>query len=109
VDLAQVFNTPPHEPAQRLTDAELPRLRKRLAEAGLRLRDGAGAAEATQQLAELRRMYEPYVAALARYLAVTLPPWVRQVERPDNWQTSAWERPQVLPRLGPSRSADEHF
>jgi len=90
VDLAQVFNTPPHEPAQRLTDAELPRLRERLAEAGLRLRDGADAAAATQQLAELRRMYEPYVAALARHLAVTLPPWVRQVERPDNWQTSAW-------------------
>jgi len=44
VDLAQVFNTPPHEPAQRLTDAELPRLRERLAEAGLRLRDGADAA-----------------------------------------------------------------
>jgi len=109
VDLAQVFNTPPHEPAQRLTDAELPRLRERLAEAGLRLRDGADAAAATQQLAELRRMYEPYVAALARHLAVTLPPWVRQVERPDNWQTSAWGRPQVLPRLGPSRPTDEHF
>ncbi len=109
VDLAQVFNTPPHEPAQRLTDAELPRLRERLAEAGLRLRDGADAAAATQQLAELRQMYEPYVAALARHLAVTLPPWVRQVERPDNWQTSAWGRPQVLPRLGPSRPTDEHF
>ena len=109
VDLAQVFNTPPHEPAQRLTDAELPRLRERLAEAGLRLRDGADAAAATKQLAELRLMYEPYVAALARHLAVTLPPWVRQVERPDNWQTSAWGRPQVLPRLGPSRPTDEHF
>jgi len=109
VDLAQVFNTPPHEPTQRLTDAELPRLRERLAEAGLRLRDGADAAAATQQLAELRQMYEPYVAALARHLAVTLPPWVRQVERPDNWQTSAWGRPQVLPRLGPSRPTDEHF
>jgi len=109
VDLAQVFNTPPHEPAQRLTDAELPRLRERLAEAGLRLRDGADAAAATQQLAELRQMYEPYVATLARHLAVTLPPWVRQVERPDNWQTSAWGRPQVLPRLGPSRPTDEHF
>ncbi|PYO16836.1 MAG: two pore domain potassium channel family protein [Gemmatimonadetes bacterium] len=109
VDLAQVFNTPPHEPAQRLTDAELPRLRERLAEAGLRLRDGADAAAATKQLAELRQMYEPYVAALARHLAVTLPPWVRQVERPDNWQTSAWGRPQVLPRLGPSRPTDEHF
>ncbi|MGH7644450.1 MAG: potassium channel family protein [Gemmatimonadales bacterium] len=106
VDLAQVFHTPPREPTPRVTDAELSRLLARLAEGGLRLR---GDAEATRQLAELRRMYEPYVAALARYLAVTLPPWVREVERPDNWQTSAWERPTVLPRRDRSRPADHHF
>jgi len=29
-------------------------------------------------------MYEPYVVALAHYLAVPLPPWVREVKRPDN-------------------------
>ncbi len=109
VDLAQVFGTPPRDPAPRLTDAELARLRARLAEAGLRWRDDAGATGPAQQLAELRRMYEPYVAALARHLAVTLPPWVREVERPDNWQTSAWERPDVLPRLDPSPPADDHF
>src|SRR5712691_1810241 len=54
VDLAQVFNTPPEEPAQRLSDAELSRLQARLAEAGLGLRDDVGAA---RQLAELRGMY----------------------------------------------------
>lgn len=111
VDLTQVFSTPPREPAQRLTDAELSRLRARLAEAGLRLRDDAGATGAPE-LAALRRMYEPYVAALARYLEVTLPPWMRQVERPDNWQTSAWERPKPLPdpgRVNQPRPADDHF
>src|SRR6266566_342146 len=109
VDLAQVFNTPPREPAQRLSDAEFSRLEARLAEAGHTWHDDGGATDAAQQLAELRRMYEPYVAALARHLAVTLPTWVRQGERPDNWQTSAWERPKVLPRLGGSRAAEDHF
>src|SRR5437870_146964 len=87
VDLAQVFSTPPAAaPAERLPDEDLARLRVRLADGGMRLRDG----EMTERLTELRRMYEPYVAALAAYLAVPLPPWVRRGERPDNWQTSAW-------------------
>ncbi len=103
VDLSQVFNTPPREPAPaRFTDAAFAQLRARLAEGGLRLRAGAGTA---QRLAELRRMYEPYVAGLARYLAVSLPPLVREAEHPDNWQTSRWERPLQLPQ----RSDDDHF
>ena len=109
VDLAQVFDTPPREAAQpRLTDPDLARLRARLAEGGVRLRDEADDA-AGQRLAELRRMYEPYVAELARYLAVTLPPWMRAVERPDNWQTSRWERPLQPPRRAPPRVDDDHF
>lgn len=106
VDLARVFNTPPREPVRRFTDEELARLRARLAEGGLRLSEHAGA---TRQLTELRAMYEPYVAALAAYLAVTLPPWVRQVERPDNWLTSAWERPAALPRPGSRGDDVTHF
>jgi len=55
-------------------------------------------------------MYEPYVAALAHYLAVPLPPWVREVERPDNWQTSAWDRVVRLPARGTAAgSEEEHF
>jgi ion channel len=100
VDLAQVFNTPPREPAERLTDAQLTQLLERLAAGGLRLRNDA---DARRRLAELRDMYEPYVAGLARHLAVTLPPWQRDQARPDNWQTSAWEPPR---RHRPSR---EHF
>jgi hypothetical protein len=106
VDLAQVFHTPPGDAAHRLSDNECSRLEARLAEGGLRLRDGGNTAA---RLAELRVMYEPYVTALARYLSVALPPWVREVERPDNWQTSAWEPPRQLGRQGGWRELDEHF
>jgi len=109
VDLAQVFNTPPRQPAQRLSEAEFSRLHARLVEAGLKWRETGGASGAAQQLVELRGLYEPYVAALARHLAVTLPPWVRQGERPDNWQTSAWEGPKRLPRPGGSPATNDHF
>jgi len=95
VDLAQVFSTPPSEHLEeRLTPAELASLRARLTDGGMRLRDGEGV---TRQLADLQRMYEPYVIALARFLSVGLPPWVRKVERPDNWQTSAWDRARRSP------------
>jgi hypothetical protein len=91
VDLAQVFRTPPRDAPSRLPEAECLRLQARLAEGGMRLRDSA---ETTaSRLAETRALYEPYVAALARHLALALPPWVRETERPDNWQTSAWGPP----------------
>src|SRR5439155_22445947 len=93
----------------RLSGGGVPRLQARLAEGGLKLRDAGGATGAAPQLAELRRMYEPYVAALARHLAVTLPPWVRQGKRPDNWQTSAWERPTTLPPSERPPADDAHF
>jgi Ion channel len=109
VDLSQVFNTPPRVPAERLSDAEFSRLQARLVQAGLTWRAAGGESGAAQRLAELRRLYEPYVAALARHLAVTLPSWVRQGERPDNWQTSAWEGPKALPRLGGSGAREDHF
>jgi hypothetical protein len=108
VDLAQVFSTPPKGGAQqRLSSEQLGRLRQRLAAGGVSLRDRP---DFEERLNELRRMYEPYVAALAHYLAVPLPPWVREVERPDNWQTSAWDRVVKLPARGAAaREEEEHF
>ena len=44
-----------------------------------------------KRLENLREMYEPYVDALARYLQVTLPPWISPPSQKDNWQTSAWD------------------
>src|SRR5690242_13639990 len=106
VDLAQVFSTPPGAAKDRLPPADLERLRARLAGGGMRLKARPDFAE---RLSELRRMYEPYVVALARYLALPLPPWIRDVDRPDNWQTSAWDRVVRLPVREPTRADEEHF
>lgn len=90
VDLAQSFNTPPIAPdPDRLPPFDLARMRKALSAAGLSLRDGEAA---DRRLAELRRMYEPYVNALSQYMFMRLPHWIPPAEVIDNWQTSAWER-----------------
>jgi hypothetical protein len=90
VDLAQVFNTPPRAPdPDRLPPATIIQMRRNLAEAGIKLRDGD---ESEKRLAELRRMYEPYVNSMAESLFMRLPPWVHPGNAMDNWQTSAWER-----------------
>src|SRR5256885_4601457 len=106
VDLAQVFSTPPERGMERLSSVQLARLRERLTAGGLGLRDRP---DFEERLTGLRRMYEPYVVALAHYLAVPLPPWVREVERPDNWQTSAWDKVVRLPERGAATTEEEHF
>src|SRR5881296_1129294 len=106
VDLAQVFSTPPERQGERLGSAQLAKLRERLTRGGLALRDRP---DFEERLTELRRMYEPYVGALAHYLTVPLPPWVREVERPDNWQTSAWDKVVRLPERGSRAGEEDHF
>jgi hypothetical protein len=46
---------------------------------------------ADQKLTELRLLYEPYVHALASYFHVSVPPWIAEENRIDNWQASTWE------------------
>jgi hypothetical protein len=88
VDLAQVFNTAPLiEAPDRLPPADLLRLRSLMAEANLHMRGGE---DADRKLGELRSFYEPYAAALARYMLVELPPWLRPENARDNWKTSRW-------------------
>ncbi|MBI3327340.1 MAG: two pore domain potassium channel family protein [Nitrospinae bacterium] len=109
VDLAQIFNTPPRAPEpDRLPPADLTSLQETLAAAGVLLCDGD---TADQKLAELRRLYEPYVNALADYLCVVLPPWALAANAVDNWQTSAWERSSTGIAASPLSDAhtDEHF
>ena len=109
VDLAQVFSVRRPERAQdRLPPEKLARLRERLASGGMQL---LARPDLEDRLTELRRMYEPYVEALGRYLALSLPPWVREVERPDNWQTSAWDKVVRLPAAEPRRREEDppHF
>ncbi len=90
VDLAQVFRSPydPYAP-DRLPSDELARLRARLKEENLVLRDGP---EAAQKLKELRLMYEPYAQAMAKTLFIDLPPWIHVTQKKDNWQAGPWDR-----------------
>jgi hypothetical protein len=89
-DLAQVFKVPPRPPnPDRLPASELLRMRETLTSAGLHFRSGPAE---DRKLTELRAMYEPYVFALADYLAIALPPWIHTKAIADNWRTTAWGR-----------------
>jgi hypothetical protein len=109
-DLSQVFGTAPVAlPYDRLPASELLHIRDVLAQHGLKLHDGE---DADRRLSELRRMYEPYVHALATYLNQTLPPWIPQKKGKDNWQTTAWGQSVGLvekENVASHAHADDHF
>jgi hypothetical protein len=89
VDLSQVaYTRPDMHGHQRLTPDDMAALREALAEAGAPLREGA---EAEARLAELRRLYEPYVFALSHRLLMPLPPWLPGPSALDAWRASPWE------------------
>jgi hypothetical protein len=108
VDLGLVFETPPLPPQpDRLPEADRAQLWASLREAGLAVQDGPAPGQA---LTELRRLYEPFVNALARHFVFALPPFQPAKPPVDNWQTSAWMR--RSPSLGSLPAAgmeDEHF
>jgi hypothetical protein len=88
VDLALVLRTAPKEPlVDRLPMQELASMRAALATEGMQLREDA---EVALRLNELRRMYEPYVHSLSLRLRLSVPPWVPEASRTDNWRISAW-------------------
>jgi hypothetical protein len=90
VDLAQIVNAPPKAPEpDRLPAEALARFKAGLAELGIA---PANAAEFDEKLAQLRRMYEPYIFALSRRFLVSPANWMRVSNTFDNWRTSAWER-----------------
>jgi hypothetical protein len=106
-DLSQVFGTSPRKlSADRLPPAELLRIRDVLAQHGLKLHDGP---EADDRLAELRRMYEPYIFALADYLNQSLPPWIPRKKGKDNWQTTAWGQAAGFVEPQAAVVIDDHF
>jgi hypothetical protein len=85
----------------------LRRIRGTLAKEGLKLRDGE---DADAELAALRKMYEPYISALATYLNQPLPPWIPLKKGKDNWQTTAWgEAAGLLESKVAAVAKDEHF
>jgi hypothetical protein len=88
VDLAQVFRTPPvTDLPDRLTPAEFDQLTGYLRPAGLALQSED---DALPRLNELRKLYEPYVAALSEYFLMPIPDWFPVDHRQDNWQSTAW-------------------
>ncbi|MGH2405812.1 MAG: potassium channel family protein [bacterium] len=89
VDLCQVLNTPPFPPGHdRLSTADLARLREVLATSGVSLRAGQ---DADAKLGELRRLYEPYVNALSDEMLLPLPAWLPDPQARDNWQKTKWD------------------
>jgi ion channel len=109
VDLAQGVKAQydPNAP-ERLTLEDLDRLRKELAQHGVTLYDGA---DASQRLAELRALYEPYVYSMSLRLRFTLPPWIHGEYKKDNWQASPWDRAiqaRALEHPG-RRPVEDHF
>jgi Ion channel len=106
VDLSLVLRRPPRDGADRLPDARLGELLKVLKEAGVAVREDAGARE---RLASLRGLYEPFSMALAKHFRLFLPDVWAEGDKKDNWQTSAWVRwTDSLNTLG-NDPADEHF
>ncbi len=107
VDLAQVYQVLPIDlDPDRLPEARLQRLQDELGAAGLHLRE---AKQADRTLAELRGVYEPFLAALSRHLALELPPFLPEAATVDNWQTSAWmDRTRGLGGLAVADANDDH-
>src|ERR1051325_6898382 len=92
VDIAQVFRTAPgaqHGSKDRLSRADFDRMLSIIQPDQGWTED---LTDAEHRLTELRKMYEPYVAALSEYLAMPLPPWILPENAIDNWKTSAWGR-----------------
>lgn len=101
VDLAQVYGTPPLNPKyNRLSPEDFIRMRDSLEEVGLHFSTGE---HTERKLTEIRRMYEPFVNALADHLLVSLPPWIPEERTVDDWQTSAWDH---FTELSPERLAE---
>jgi hypothetical protein len=108
VDLALVLHTPPRElETDRLPAADLAVLQALLKGEGMRLQEGA---EVDRRLNELRRSYEPYVYALSKRLRLSVPPWISESGRADNWQVSAWGKKAGFKRTDGSKRSDVgHF
>jgi hypothetical protein len=75
-------------PTDRLPAEDLGKLLSGLQEAGVEL--GAEPAEIRERLVRMRRLYEPYVHALAVTLELPLPPWMAPESPSDNWRTTEW-------------------
>ena len=89
VDLAYVISQPPLKSLPlRLSSEAKSEMLRRITESGfpVTISDDAHA-----RFLELRKLYEPFVAALAIDMLLHIPEWIQWSPGPDNWQTSAWD------------------
>lgn len=93
VDLAQVFSLKPVKSASdRLPPERYQQLYNLLCQNGVSVcRDG----HSIERLREMRVLYEGYAEALSDYLCMTLPPWIADHPRKDNWLAVAKLRAQT--------------
>jgi hypothetical protein len=76
--------------AERMPPEDRAALVTRLGKVGLRFAgDGSAPGAVPPALAVARAAYEPQLAAIAQRLVLTLPPWVRAADAPDNWEQGA--------------------
>ncbi|MGH9570514.1 MAG: two pore domain potassium channel family protein, partial [Candidatus Angelobacter sp.] len=107
VDLSQVFSAAPenNSSVNRLPPSDLLQIRQQLRDVGFVLNHDDGG---DSELQRLRGLYEPYAVALAQYLALDLPPWIKDDRPKDNWQTSAWQQ-QYSQQPRPVSVQDDHY
>jgi hypothetical protein len=90
VDLSQVLGARYDSGfPDRLPEEQMGQLRKSLTDRGVKLGEGP---QFEQKLSYLRSLYEPYAQSIARNLLITLPPWIHDEKKKDNWQAGPWDR-----------------
>ena len=90
VDLAEVLRVRPSHPAQdRLPPNQVVEVRNLLLECRASNKCGESG---DRKLAELRKMYEPYLHGLSLRLRMPLPPWGVGHSFVENWKRSTWGR-----------------
>ncbi len=86
VDIAQVFRTPPQQPAvDRLSAEGTGTMCRMLQSAEVHLDTGTA-----ERLGPLRDLYEPYVQVLSRRLEMPLPTLLPTGDSVDDWERSPW-------------------
>ena len=108
VDLAQVVNSQySSQDPNRLSPEDRNRVKTELAWRGVTINDNA---DASEKLAQLREVYEPYLHGLSRRLQMALPPWIHDGRKKDNWQGGPWDRAiQAQALEHPGHKVEDHF
>src|SRR5579864_2599913 len=107
VDLSQVFAAAPDYAgaSSRLRPEDLSEIRAQLRTLGFNLTESENA---DSELKRIRGLYEPFAMALAKYLQLSLPPWIKHDGAKDNWQTTAWRLQQAQTPVGNLAPDDHH-